>query len=193
MALSNVTDQIPTPWSMEPVILSPFPMRNVLRRVSPLLSELMEEMETPLLKRSRDEMASMSPVLAADIIEGDKDFHVQIDLPGIELDKLEVSLSGGRYLVITAERKRMEKIRPSRPGPGDFSYGSERIYGVVQRTIAIPSGADIDTAEAQYDSGVLTVRFAKKEGDGVGTRKLLVKEPRSADTCPKHDVHVTHK
>jgi HSP20 family molecular chaperone IbpA len=107
-------------------------------------------------------MSKLTPVLGADIIEGTNDFHLQVDLPGIETANLEVNINNG-FLNIRAERKRMD-------GSGDdaFGYGraSERMYGAVQRSLPIPEGANVDGAVANFEKGVLT---------GKAYRKLLLR------------------
>jgi HSP20 family molecular chaperone IbpA len=129
-----------------------------------------------LVKATRDDMRNLSPILSADIIEGPNDFHVQVDLPGIEMANLEVTLANN-CLNIRAERKRV----------GDHSnyWGSgavcERVYGVVQRSIPIPNGANMEIADAKFEGGVLSVTFPKKEGTP-SAKKLLVKGPASGSS-----------
>ena len=43
-------------------------------------------------------------MLAADVVEGDNDFHVHVDLPGVAPEDLDMNVANG-FLHIKAERK----------------------------------------------------------------------------------------
>lgn len=124
-------------------------------------------------------MRPLTNVLSADILESPTDFHVQVDLPGIEMANLDVSISNN-CLVIRADRKRMDDRGTSWFGGGG---GSEVCYGQVQRTIPIPEGANFEIADAKFENGVLTIVFPKKEGFS-GSKKLVVKCPGVTTTPP---------
>jgi HSP20 family molecular chaperone IbpA len=175
------------PWD-EPMILSPLPVRCVRPR-SPLESELMNGLEVPTAKRFREAMTTMSPGLTANVIEGQGEIYIQVELSGVEYGTLDVTLSGSRNLCITAERKQM--VSSSYGGYCGTGYSAGQVDGLVRRTVAIPAGADIDSAEAQYENGVLTIRFTRRAGFS-DRRTVLVKEIKCVQDFPDQKVRVAY-
>lgn len=84
----------------------------------------------------------------------DKDrFHVELDLPGVTQEDLELTFEKGS-LSITAQRKAPEGERTN--------WHDERGYGKVTRIISLPDSADTENIEADLTSGVLHVSVSKK-------------------------------
>jgi HSP20 family protein len=88
----------------------------------------------------------------SDVVETDGAVEVSIELPGMEMKDIEVSVTDDA-LTIKGEKKveRQEEKKGY--------YLSERSYGAVYRTIPLPPGVDGDKAEASFRNGVLTVRL----------------------------------
>lgn len=85
-----------------------------------------------------------------------KDAYVfKADLPGIEEEDLEISLTGSR---LTVSGKREEE----RHEDDDRFYAYERSYGSFSRSFTLPEGVDPDHAQADLSSGVLTVSVPKR-------------------------------
>lgn len=107
------------------------------------------------LARLRNEAVQpLTPLMSADLIESENDFHVHVDLPGVE--NLEISVDNG-ILSISAERKVLHEI------DNDIAHTVERSYGKVKRRVVLPNNADGDRATAKYKDGVLSVSLPKKE------------------------------
>jgi HSP20 family protein len=96
--------------------------------------------------------ASFSPRL--DASETDKEFRITAELPGMDENDVEVSLSDN-LLTLRGEKKD-EKEDKRR----DY-YRMERSYGMFERTIPIPEGIDSNRVEASFKKGVLTVTLPK--------------------------------
>lgn len=77
------------------------------------------------------------------------------DLPGIEEKDLDITLTGNR---LTVSGKREAEHREE----GDTFYAFERSYGSFSRSFTLPDGADVDHAEADLRSGVLTLSVPKR-------------------------------
>ena len=88
----------------------------------------------------------------SDVVETRDGVEVSVELPGMEQEDVEVSLTGDS-LTIKGEKK-IEKQEEKRG-----YYVSERSYGSIYRTIPLPPGVDADKAEATFKNGVLTVRL----------------------------------
>ena len=77
------------------------------------------------------------------------------DLPGIEEKDLDITLTGNR---LTVSGKREAERREE----GETFYARERSYGSFSRSFTLPDGADVDHAEADLRSGVLTLSVPER-------------------------------
>lgn len=97
---------------------------------------------------------SMSP--AIDVEERTDDFVVTCELPGVERENIDVSLSGNNLTI---------KGRKS----SYFDEDNVRLYrsdiwsGDSQRTLSLPTTADPDKISADLKDGILTVVVPKRE------------------------------
>ncbi|MDA8313806.1 MAG: Hsp20/alpha crystallin family protein [Acidimicrobiales bacterium] len=77
-------------------------------------------------------------------------FLVQIDLPGVQSDSIELTVEDN---VLT--------VRAERPSPevneGVEALVAERPYGTFSRQMFLGDNLDVDRIEAAYETGVLTV------------------------------------
>ena len=78
--------------------------------------------------------------------------------PGIDLDKLDVSVDKG-LLTIACERKAAVQPEGAKP----TVYAQERQTGQFRRVATLPDDADPDRVEASYRNGVLHIRVQKRE------------------------------
>lgn len=93
---------------------------------------------------------SLLPVPALEMKETDEDYRLSVELPGVELTDVELSVEN-EMLVLKGEKKeqREEKER-------DYTL-SERCYGSFERRISLPSDAEIDDIEASSENGVIKI------------------------------------
>lgn len=89
-----------------------------------------------------------------DVIELAEEVIVQVDLPGIAADKVELNLSGN-MLSVSANRPTIE------PPAGAKIHQRERIGGTFSRSIAIPATVDENAIRAELRDGLLTVTLKK--------------------------------
>lgn len=108
-----------------------------------------------LANLSGETMKPLAPLMSADLIESDNDYHLHVDMPGVE--NLNIT-SENRVLTVTAERKVKHE------NDNNLTHSIERSYGKVKRTFNLPLNADTDLASAKYIDGVLTISLPKKEG-----------------------------
>lgn len=105
-------------------------------------------------------------LLPANVWEDDHALHVQLDLPGIDPSKLDVSVTEGNRLTVQGERKAPEIA-------GATWVRQERPFGSFARIIELPSMVDAEKVEASYNHGVLSVTLPKSEA--AKPRKIAVK------------------
>ena len=96
---------------------------------------------------------------ASDIAETDTEYHVTMELPGIDMKELDISFSEG---VLTVNGEKTEGV-----SIGESCYCSERYYGPFQRSFRIPGAVDKENIEAKYRDGILTVSLAKSKESAV--------------------------
>jgi HSP20 family protein len=121
------------------------------------LREFQEEM---MLIRERF-AAGHHPALASTYpplnIWGDSDnVYAEAELPGMQLEYLEIYVTEENQLTIQGERRKLELDK-------GVWYGQERGIGQFSRTIMLPVKVDADKVEARFEHGVLLVTLPKSE------------------------------
>jgi HSP20 family protein len=89
-----------------------------------------------------------------DVIELPEEILVQIDLPGVSAESVELSLVGN-MLTIAAIR-----ILPEFPGEARF-HVRERAVGRFQRSVPLPAAVNDEAIRAETRDGLLTVTLRK--------------------------------
>ncbi|HEY9078918.1 Hsp20/alpha crystallin family protein [Magnetovibrio sp.] len=114
-------------------------------------------LRTEPFRRFEDAFAGLAPSLSikADVRESDDAYRIQAEMPGVEEDGVDVSVSDG-MLTITGEKK--EEKKEDRE---DYHL-TERHYGSVKRTFPVPDTVDLSKAEASFKNGVLNITLPKK-------------------------------
>jgi len=92
----------------------------------------------------------------ANIIETNKDYKVDISVPGMKRDDFHVDVEDG-VLTITSEKEEEKKEEDKNYRRREFSYNS------FCRTFPLPDNVDENNINAKYDNGVLEVTIPKKE------------------------------
>jgi HSP20 family protein len=103
---------------------------------------------------------------AVNIREEDEALHVEAELPGMNLENLEIFVTGNSQLTIKGERK------PPLP-TNATQHRQERPFGKFVRTLALPFPVDDTKVEARLENGVLTIQLPKHEA--ARPRKIPVK------------------
>jgi HSP20 family protein len=97
--------------------------------------------------------------------EGDN-LYVEAELPGVNLQDLEIFVNGQDQLTVKGERK------PQAPEKG-VRHRQERSFGAFSRTVALPFPVDANKVDARLEQGVLRVQLVKHES--AKPRKIVVK------------------
>lgn len=137
---------LPTTWN---------PLRQ-LTRFDPLteLDDVFRGLGRQSLSRQYQDMMEMR----LDVTEDDTSYFVNVDIPGVDKDKIDVSVQGNT-IAINAEVER-EKTRESKK-----EVYSERFVGKAFRSFSLPTDVDSAKSEASYDGGVLKLRLPKLATD----------------------------
>jgi len=103
-----------------------------------------------------------------DICEDEKEIKVTAELPGMDQDDIDVSLSDNK-LTIKGEKKEETEDK------GRDYYRTERRYGSFYRELPLGEGINTDKVEADFKKGVLTVKLPKLPEVQESRRKIPVK------------------
>ena len=89
----------------------------------------------------------------ASVWEEGSAYHVELDVPGVDRQDVELTYEKGT-LRITTERRAPEEKRAG--------LVDERRYGKVTRTVTLPESIDPESISASLANGVLHVTVSKK-------------------------------
>lgn len=89
-----------------------------------------------------------------DITETEDKVRVMADLPGINPEELDISISDN-ILTVRGEKKE------EREEQGEYPYSAERRYGSFSRSIDLPCSVDPNQVNANYHNGVLKIEMQK--------------------------------
>ena len=102
------------------------------------------------------QLAPMRFVPNVDFVEGENEFRVTVDLPGLKPEEVKVEFKGGS-LWITGERKEEKEEKDK------TFHRVERSYGEFRRVLPLPSAVKEGEIEAKFTDGVLKVSVPKAE------------------------------
>lgn len=91
---------------------------------------------------------------ALNMYETDGTLKVEVPLPGIKPEEVEVTISGNA-LTIKGERRAKEEVKE------ENYYRHEVRYGAFARSVSLPTDVDTSKVEARFEDGVLTVTLPK--------------------------------
>ena len=91
---------------------------------------------------------------AVDVVETDKEYLVQAELPGMKPGEVEVEVKEG---VLTLKGERVHEKEEKKDG----YHRVERSFGRFQRAFHLPDGVNAESIDAKLGDGLLTVRVPK--------------------------------
>lgn len=104
----------------------------------------------------------------SDVVETEDHVEVSVELPGMEMKDIEVSVTDDMMTI-----KGEKKIERQKEKKG--YYLSERSYGAIYRTIPLPPGVDGEKAEASFKNGVLTIKLPQTPEAQAKVKRIEVK------------------
>jgi len=159
---------VPAPARRGPVRLRGTPPWPLERELETLFDDLRRRLHWPALSIGEGRFARGEAVAHAfDVFEQGDEVVIKAELPGIKKDELEISLDDST-LTVRGEKRRDEEHKE-----GDYTY-SERSFGLISRTVELPSEVKPDQAKATLKDGVLEIRIPKSEAAKQRTVKVKV-------------------
>ena len=137
---------------------------NLLRKQSPFFPSIVDEFV------NRDwnlELPSLSAnVPAVNIIEKEKEYKIELAVPGMRKDHFEIEMEEG-ILSISANQDKEKTSEKGKFTRREFSYNSFR------RSFTIPESVDPAKIDANYTEGVLFISLPKRKEALPQPKKLI--------------------
>lgn len=130
------------------------------------------------IDRLFDEASNTTPAArwapAVDVREDDKALAIDVELPGIKPENVQIQVDNG--ILTVGGEKRAER---SEDKEGKYHL-VERTYGSFYRTFQLPQGIDESQIKAEFGNGLLTIRIPK----------AALPQPRKIEIAPKTEQEV---
>lgn len=141
---------------------NPSKKMSELRRGYDLLNSMLDDHF--LRKEGGNAKTGFTPMI--NTREGEFAYHVEVDLPGIKKEDINISVEDNR-LIISGERKVKEEVKE------ENYYRIESNFGSFSRSFSLPEEADVENIHAQSQDGVLEVIVPKLEKASVDKVKQI--------------------
>lgn len=104
-----------------------------------------------------------------DVRQGPDELVVEVELPGVDPDDVEVLLTEDR-LTIRGEKRTAEEHEL-----GGGRVHRERTFGAFERTLPLPCEVLADGVDASFARGVLTVRLPRPEPEPEQVQRIPIR------------------
>lgn len=122
-----------------------------------------------LPRSSSQEMLNQKIMPPIDIVEDDKNFKIEAEMPGMGEEDIKVIVNKG-ILTLKGEKKTSKKDE------GKNYMMREIGYGYYARDITLPDNVDIDQAKASFKKGMVWINLPKKPGSEKQSRELKIEK-----------------
>jgi HSP20 family protein len=99
--------------------------------------------------------AGYAPALPMDTVRRDGEVLLRFDVPGVEQDKIDVTVDKG-VLTVSATREESK-------AEGENPVARERLFGSFTRRVRLSDNLDAEAIEASHRDGVLEIRIPVRE------------------------------
>ena len=164
----NIRDLIPWNWGKRQVPVrreQSQPLQSLQNDINRAFDSFWRGFDLPWPSTSSACSMSMPSV---DVSESDKEIEVTAELPGIDEKDIDISLAEGVLTIRGEKKSEVEKKEK------DY-YLQERTFGSIERVVPLPDTIDLDSANATFKNGVLTVKLAKKLEAAAATKRITVR------------------
>ncbi len=141
---------------------SPNDPSHRLLRFRQALDQLIED----LIPGPQDSLAGSGPTVSLDVYLHPQHVEIQVELPGVAADQIEVGATGGHVFV--------EGVRSGRPRAPGKTLCLESAVGRFRRTVELPVPADTRRAVATLNNGVLHITVPRIEDRRGGAHRIPV-------------------
>ena len=131
-------------------------LRAKLVRMRREMDRFMKDIVGTYPETGKPFMEEFGQDVKVDVTQTDKDVVVKADLPGMDKDKIDITLENNKILKIAGTRE----VLKSQTAPGIVKQ--ERMQGKFERTLELPTECMSEGIKASYKNGVLEIVIPKK-------------------------------
>jgi len=128
---------------------NPYGQMREFRKGFNLLNTMLDEFKDEKGSAFKDDF---SPTV--NTREGEFAYHVEVDLPGVKKEDVEIKIEDNTLLV-SGERKVKNEVKE------DDYYKVESSFGTFSRSFSLPNEIDVENIHAESKNGVLEVIIPK--------------------------------
>jgi HSP20 family protein len=100
--------------------------------------------------------AARAPQIKLDVSEGDANYVVKAEVPGVRKEDIDVRIEGNQVTISAEVKKDKEEKKDGRV------LRSERQYGFASRTFTLACDVDEAKSGAKYENGILELTLPKR-------------------------------
>jgi HSP20 family protein len=157
------------------------PFRSPLEGVAVLqnrLNSIFNDFANPNGELQNESLSAGNFIPPVDVYEDAQKLMLRLEVPGIPQEDLQINLEN-QTLTVKGERKFLKDEKE------ENFHRIERRYGSFVRSFALPATIETDSAQANYENGVLSVTLRKKEAAKPKQVKIEIGSGSSAKSAPK--------
>ena len=149
-----------------PSLYNQNPLMELHREMDHLFDRALQRFQAPSFNPSEGFVANlMKPNV--DIKEGQKSYTISVEVPGVEEDDVKLELANG-VLTIRGEKKYEKEEK-------DENYHCvERSYGSFKRVLSLPKDSNVESIEAEFEKGILTIEVPRLELDHTDSKSKVI-------------------
>ena len=129
-----------------------------------LINEFFNALEA---QRNEEPKEIVDFVPAVNTREGDDAYYIELDLPGIKKEDVEISVDKN---ILTIKGKREVKKEEEK----DDYYRIESMYGTFARSFTLPEKVDSENIRATGENGVVEITIPKLKVEKETTKKIEI-------------------
>ena len=118
---------------------------------------------------SRKEMKEFNSIMKTDVKETEKDYILDVDLPGFKKEDVNLNLENG-YLTISAKREH----KVDNENRKENFVRRERSFGQFSRSFYV-GDVEQDEIEAHLENGILTIKLPKDQEEKANSNRIVIK------------------
>lgn len=130
---------------------------NIIEKTKEIGNEIEETLEKGY-EKGKDVLSNVASHLPFANLAQKKsgDFHVEIDMPGVKKEDIDVRIDNN-ILTVSGERKMKKEVKKK-----DY-YLMESSFGRIERSFSLPEGIDQDKINAKYKDGRLVIDLEREK------------------------------
>lgn len=131
-----------------------------------MFGDVIEEMFNTLVKDDNSLFKYTKP--AVNILEDEKSFKLELALPGIKKEKIDIQIDDKKLVVSSVNEQNGET-------KNENFVRMEYNYSEFKRVFTLPESVNIDEIKADYNDGILNITLNKRdEALKKGTKNIMV-------------------